>query len=83
MHADVGAYAATCADVVVGVGPLARSIVDGVGDVVDAVHAATIEDAVAALATRTPRGSTVWLKGSRAIGLERIVAPLSTLWEGT
>lgn len=81
LHRQTGAFAATCADVVIGVGPRSTALVAGAA-AVEAIHVATAEDAVDAIAARAPRGATVWLKGSRAIGLERIVTPLAARWEG-
>lgn len=81
LHRETGEFAASCADLVVGVGPLSRTIVDGARGV-EAIHVDTAEEAVDVVAGRAPRGATVWLKGSRAIGLERMVAPLIARWEG-
>jgi UDP-N-acetylmuramoyl-tripeptide--D-alanyl-D-alanine ligase len=76
-HRQVGeAVAAAGVDVLVGVGPLARGFVDGaVG--VSARWFAHADEAGDAVAELVRPGDVVLVKGSRAVGLEAVVAKLT------
>ena len=79
LHAQVGAIAAECADIVMSVGASASAIAEGANS---AQHFDDIADAVAYLAASTPAGATVLLKGSRGARLEQLISPLRQAWEG-
>lgn len=79
-HEDAGRDAARSADVLVGVGELARTIVEaarsaGIGD---AHHAADAAEALVLLRRVVRPGDTVLVKGSRAIGLDAVADALAT-----
>jgi UDP-N-acetylmuramoyl-tripeptide--D-alanyl-D-alanine ligase len=75
-HRRVGEVAARHADVLLAVGDLARGYL-GAG-VADERHAATVEDAVAALDELLSPGDVVLVKASRSAGLERVADALAT-----
>jgi UDP-N-acetylmuramoyl-tripeptide--D-alanyl-D-alanine ligase len=75
-HREVGSVASRHADVLLAVGELARGYV-GSG-VPTELHAATVEDAIAALGDVLRPGDVVLVKASRSIGLERVAEALAT-----
>jgi murE/murF fusion protein len=77
LHRQTGAVAASCADLVVAVGPRAQAIADGAGEV--AVWVNTIDEAVERLAM-VAAPATLLVKASRAARLERVVQGLATRW---
>ena len=80
-HREVGAYAASRADVVIVVGDEAAAIAAGAGD--GARRCTSLDAAAAAVADAAPSGATVLLKASRGAALERLVPKLRILWEGS
>jgi UDP-N-acetylmuramoyl-tripeptide--D-alanyl-D-alanine ligase len=75
LHEEVGRYASDRCDALVAIGPLARRAAESFG-----AGAAAFDDAAAAIeAIDAKLGSdtTVLVKGSRAMGLERVVAALA------
>jgi len=77
MHAEMaGAAAEAGAEIVIGVGPLARALTGALPGQVDASYAADPETAVDALTQRLRDGDVVLIKGSNASGVHRIVARL-------
>jgi UDP-N-acetylmuramoyl-tripeptide--D-alanyl-D-alanine ligase len=80
-HRESGRTLAGRADVVVGVGPLSREIVEGAregGLPAEALaHFDDAETAEAAMADLVRPGDAVLVKGSRGIGLERVVDALA------
>ena len=74
-HRRIGQAAAANADVLVAVGELSRGYL-GAG-VPDERHAATAEDAVAALEEALRPGDVVLVKASRSAGLERVAEALA------
>jgi UDP-N-acetylmuramoyl-tripeptide--D-alanyl-D-alanine ligase len=78
-HEDAGRDAARSADVLIGVGDLARTIVDaarGAG-MAEAHHAADAAEALVLLRRLLRPGDTVLVKGSRAIGLDEVADALA------
>jgi len=75
LHAEVGEYAKNRCDELVAVGPLARHAAVAYGRGADAFD--DVEAAAGALLPRLAGDVTVLVKGSRAMGLERIVAALT------
>ena len=77
LHREVGATAARCADVVWGLGRRGRWVAEAARG---AGAAAEMFDTVAELAEALPRalaaGDAVYLKASRAVGLDRLAARL-------
>jgi UDP-N-acetylmuramoyl-tripeptide--D-alanyl-D-alanine ligase len=72
-HREVGAAASRAGvDVLLAVGPLARSYLDGARGVPVTRWAPTVEQGLAALRQLLQPGDCVLLKGSRAMGLEAI-----------
>jgi UDP-N-acetylmuramoyl-tripeptide--D-alanyl-D-alanine ligase len=72
-HREVGAAASRAGvDVLVAVGPLARSYLDGARGVPVTRWAPTVEQGLAALRQILQPGDCVLVKGSRAMGLEAI-----------
>ena len=72
-HREVGAAAARAGvDVLIAVGPLARSYLDGARGVPLTRWAPTVEQGLAALRRILEPGDCVLVKGSRAMGLEAI-----------
>jgi UDP-N-acetylmuramoyl-tripeptide--D-alanyl-D-alanine ligase len=72
-HREVGAAASRAGvDVLLAVGPLARSYLDGARGVPDTRWAPTVEQGLAALRRLLQPGDCVLVKGSRAMGLEAI-----------
>ncbi len=75
LHAEVGEYARQRSDALVAIGPLARHAAAAYGS-----GAETFDDVAAAVDALLPRlgeDVTVLVKGSRAMGLERVVAGLA------
>ena len=76
-HHEIGATAAQVGvDLVIGVGQRAASYVEGAAGVATA-YFATVEDAVAGIATHLHPGGVVLLKGSRSMALERVAAVIA------
>jgi UDP-N-acetylmuramoyl-tripeptide--D-alanyl-D-alanine ligase len=72
-HREVGAAASRAGvDVLIAVGPLARSYLDGARGVPVTRWAPTVEQGLAALRQNLHPGDCVLVKGSRAMGLEAI-----------
>jgi UDP-N-acetylmuramoyl-tripeptide--D-alanyl-D-alanine ligase len=72
-HREVGAAASRAGvDVLLAVGPLARSYLDGARGVPDTRWAPTVEQGLATLRRLLQPGDCVLVKGSRAMGLEAI-----------
>jgi UDP-N-acetylmuramoyl-tripeptide--D-alanyl-D-alanine ligase len=72
-HREVGAAASRGGvDVLLAVGPLARSYLDGARGVPDTRWAPTVEQGLATLRRLLQPGDCVLVKGSRAMGLEAI-----------
>jgi UDP-N-acetylmuramoyl-tripeptide--D-alanyl-D-alanine ligase len=72
-HREVGAAASRAGvDVLLAVGPLARSYLDGARGVPDNRWAPTVEQGLATLRRLLQPGDCVLVKGSRAMGLEAI-----------
>ncbi len=75
-HRETGAFAAQCGvDCVVGVGPLAKFIVEGFGPA--GIWFATNAQAVAFLKARLHDGDAVLCKGSRSMHTDEIIRALS------
>ncbi len=73
-HSDTGRMAADAADLVIGVGQLAKDICEGAaGCGCTTEHFATQEDMIAALPGLLARGDTVLVKASRGMKLEDTV----------
>ena len=79
LHRERGRALAGRVDAVLGVGPLAREIVEGAREAgLKALeHFATAADAVAALPALVRPGDAVLVKGSRGVKLEAVVAALA------
>jgi UDP-N-acetylmuramoyl-tripeptide--D-alanyl-D-alanine ligase len=72
-HREVGAAASRAGvDVLLAIGPLARSYLDGARGVPDTRWAPTVEQGLATLRRLLQPGDCVLVKGSRAMGLEAI-----------
>ena len=79
-HREVGAAASRAGvDVLVAVGPLARSYLDGARGVPVTRWSPTVDQALAALRGLLQPGDCVLLKGSRAMGLEAIGEALAVV----
>jgi UDP-N-acetylmuramoyl-tripeptide--D-alanyl-D-alanine ligase len=80
LHSEVGQRASQCADIIAGVGAYAPHLVRAAGS---RGHAfATADQAAEWLAGNVPVGSTVLIKGSRGMRLERVVHRLIEAWGG-
>ena len=79
LHRERGRALAGRVDAVLGVGPLAREIVEGAREagLTALEHFATAADAVAALPALVRPGDAVLVKGSRGVKLEAVVAALA------
>jgi UDP-N-acetylmuramoyl-tripeptide--D-alanyl-D-alanine ligase len=77
LHEEVGRYAASRADVVIGVGAEAQYLVAAAGE--RAVHVADVQAAAARAWSSTGRGDVILVKASRGMQLERVIDWLSTL----
>lgn len=75
LHAEIGEYAKGRCDALVAIGPLARRAADTFGAAAEAY--AEAPDAARALGAKLAPDVTVLVKGSRAMGLERVVAALA------
>ena len=75
LHAEVGEYARTRCDALVAIGPLARHAAAAFGSGAEVYP--DVARAAADLATCLAEDVTVLVKGSRAMGLERVVAELT------
>jgi UDP-N-acetylmuramoyl-tripeptide--D-alanyl-D-alanine ligase len=79
-HREVGAAAARAGvEVLVAVGPLARSYLEGAGRVPVTRWAPTVEQGLAALRSVLRPGDCVLVKGSRAMGLEVIAEAVAVV----
>ncbi|MGH3038927.1 MAG: UDP-N-acetylmuramoyl-tripeptide--D-alanyl-D-alanine ligase [Gaiellaceae bacterium] len=79
-HRDIGAAAARAGvDVLVAIGPLARSYLEGAHGVPDTRWAPTVEKGLAELRPVLRPGDLVLVKGSRALGLEVIAEALAVV----
>jgi UDP-N-acetylmuramyl pentapeptide synthase len=80
IHRDAGRRLAERLDAIVGVGPLARQLVDGArdarGTAVEIHHFADSAAAAHAASTLVRHGDAVLVKGSRGIRLEAVVNAL-------
>jgi UDP-N-acetylmuramoyl-tripeptide--D-alanyl-D-alanine ligase len=76
LHREAGRDAARRLDVLVGVGPLARHLVDGASGATATHHFDDAAGAVAALPELVRGGDAVLVKGSRGIKLEAVVDAL-------
>jgi MurE/MurF fusion protein len=75
-HREIGAYARSAAiDSLFGVGELMREAVGAFGP--GAAHTDTLEELLAALHPHDARGTTILVKGSRFMKMERVVAALT------
>ncbi|MFO7287268.1 MAG: UDP-N-acetylmuramoyl-tripeptide--D-alanyl-D-alanine ligase [Gammaproteobacteria bacterium] len=74
LHAEIGEYAKGRCDELVTIGPLSRRAAEAFGDAAESY--ADAPDAARALDAKLAPGVTVLVKGSRAMGLERVVAAL-------
>ena len=75
LHAEIGEYAKGRCDELVAIGPLARRAADAFGAAAEAY--ADAPEAARALGAKLAPDVTVLVKGSRAMGLERVVAALA------
>jgi len=81
MHADVGAFARQCGiETLMATGELSRETVAAFGAA--GAHFADIEGLVAALLSRLEGGTSVLVKGSRFMRMERVVAALVPDYHG-
>jgi UDP-N-acetylmuramoyl-tripeptide--D-alanyl-D-alanine ligase len=81
LHAEAGERARALGFApVLGIGALARHLVEGAGDV--GVWRASAQDAAAWVARELRAGDVVLVKGSRGVGLETVVAALRGLGQG-
>jgi UDP-N-acetylmuramoyl-tripeptide--D-alanyl-D-alanine ligase len=79
-HEEIGAHAAERGvNVLVAVGALAGSYVDGYGAAGEVVRAASVDEAADAVAALLRPGDVVLVKASRAVGLERLTESLRAL----
>jgi len=78
LHRETGRHIARSGiDLLIGVGTLARNVVQGAADAgAKAVALGSVEEAVAELPRLLRPGDVVLLKGSRGMALERLVAPI-------
>src|SRR5262245_41925087 len=76
LHRAAGEQAASKAQLVVGVGPLAQHLVDGAADHAETRHFGDAGAAAAGLAELVHPGDAVLVKGSRGVHLERVVDAL-------
>jgi UDP-N-acetylmuramoyl-tripeptide--D-alanyl-D-alanine ligase len=74
MHHDIGVYAVGRCDALVTIGPLAAQAADPFGDA--ATRCSDIEAAASAIAPLLGPATTVLVKASRSMGLERLVQKL-------
>ena len=75
LHAEIGHYARNCADAFYGFGDQAEAATEAFGETAThCVDLAALEDAVS---QELNPGTTVLVKGSRSMGLERLVARLA------
>jgi murE/murF fusion protein len=79
LHHGVGVQAAELADRVIAIGLRSSATASGAG--AKGVHFENWQSASLWLAEHTPPEATIWVKGSRAAGLERLVAALKQAWE--
>jgi UDP-N-acetylmuramyl pentapeptide synthase len=79
LHRESGRALAGRVDAVLGVGPLAREIVEGAREawLTALEHFPTAADAVAALPALVRPGDAVLVKGSRGVKLEAVVEALA------
>jgi len=75
LHAELGEYAKSRSDALVAIGPLARHAAAAYGSGADAFD--DVASAIEAILPRLGEDVTVLVKGSRAMGLERVVAGLA------
>ncbi len=75
LHAEVGEYARSRCDALVAIGPLARHAAAAYGSGAEVYT--DVAHATQDLAARLDEDVTVLVKGSRAMGLERVVAELT------
>jgi UDP-N-acetylmuramoyl-tripeptide--D-alanyl-D-alanine ligase len=79
-HREIGEVAARVGvDVLVAVGPLARSYLEGAPTVPTQEWAATAEDGLAALRSHLAPGDCVLVKASRSVGLETVADALAAV----
>lgn len=80
-HRTVGRQAASVLQVLIGVGPLARWIVQEARDHISAAYVAETKEEAIALAKRMVQpGDVILVKGSRALAMETIVEALSSIY---
>ncbi len=75
-HRKIGALAATCADVIVGVGEETRALLEAAADVENHWRADAVE-AAHFVSTTVRADDLVLVKGSRSVGLEKVVSALA------
>jgi UDP-N-acetylmuramoyl-tripeptide--D-alanyl-D-alanine ligase len=79
LHAQIGAYASNCCDVLLCIGDLSRETASAFGD--RARHFTNLDDAAQALGPMLGSDTTVLVKASRFMGLDRLVEMLGDLAE--